>query len=359
MTQRVIGLTDLRAVACLTVLIAHAAAHPLPEAPVWTWAFGRFGVTLFFVISGFVMVLTTGQGRFDPVQFFKKRLLRIVPLYWIATLVTAAIAATGLPVFKNTVLDLPHLIGSLLFWPMWRPANPDAVEPFLKLGWTLNYEMFFYAIFALMFFASARARLAGVAILFIGLTVLGRLTTFEAAPLVFWTGYDLLGFPAGMAVALLMGADRNRDVPRGTPMGAYALSGLAVLGMVGSMFALADRSPVMWFQIVLVLGASLMVAAAARGASSAGLPSLAHKAFQRIGDASFSIYLFHMFGVGAAVVAGRLVWGETEALGILAGISLLAFLCGLCAGFVAWAVFERPALKITRRLSRPAHSSVG
>jgi exopolysaccharide production protein ExoZ len=77
----VVTIQALRALAALLVL----ARHVLPWFPEW----GSAGVDIFFPISGFVMVLTTYEIRSDPKnarRFALRRLIRIVPLYWMATI---------------------------------------------------------------------------------------------------------------------------------------------------------------------------------------------------------------------------------------------------------------------------------
>lgn len=87
--MRLVSIQYLRAVAVLLVVIAHSFGHGLDHETSAVLFTGRFGVVIFFVISGFIMVAITGEGRFDPLRFAGNRLRRIVPLYWTPTLVAA------------------------------------------------------------------------------------------------------------------------------------------------------------------------------------------------------------------------------------------------------------------------------
>ena len=69
----------LRAVASLLVVHAHAAAGGLGLS----WVGGANGVDLFFVISGFIIAYV---ASIDSDQFMARRLVRIVPIYWVSTL---------------------------------------------------------------------------------------------------------------------------------------------------------------------------------------------------------------------------------------------------------------------------------
>src|SRR4029077_17035692 len=86
----------LRGIAAMMVVWHHALgqialSRLLTELP----PFGGYGVDLFFVISGFIMVVTTWDKPIGPLEFMRHRIRRIVPLYWLVTLlmVLAAIAA--------------------------------------------------------------------------------------------------------------------------------------------------------------------------------------------------------------------------------------------------------------------------
>lgn len=104
---------------------------------------GDFGVDIFFVISGFVMMLSTSQSSNS---FFLKRVIRIIPLYWGATIGVFLIALTLPTLLNNTTADFGHLLKSLFFVPF--DKNGSGHWPILFLGWTLNYEMYFYFLFA-------------------------------------------------------------------------------------------------------------------------------------------------------------------------------------------------------------------
>ncbi len=114
---------------------------------------GNFGVDIFFIISGFVMMLST---EVSADNFFRKRLIRVLPTYYLFTagVFIVAILAPGL--LNNTTANAVHLVKSLLFIPF--DKNGSGHFPVLFLGWTLNYEMFFYAVFALALMATLRYR---------------------------------------------------------------------------------------------------------------------------------------------------------------------------------------------------------
>jgi exopolysaccharide production protein ExoZ len=110
---------------------------------------GESGVDVFFVLSGFLMWVTTHGKEISPIVFFKKRLLRVAPIYWLLTLICSLIAFFAPDLLKSTVFDIEHIFYSLLFFPHINPANGGGLTfPVIVPGWTLNFEMLFYAIFS-------------------------------------------------------------------------------------------------------------------------------------------------------------------------------------------------------------------
>src|SRR3712207_3507791 len=76
---------------------------------------GATGVDIFFVISGFIMWVTSARRRgLTGAQFMKNRIVRIVPLYWMISLFVVAVALIAPHLLHTTVLDTPHVIASFL-----------------------------------------------------------------------------------------------------------------------------------------------------------------------------------------------------------------------------------------------------
>jgi exopolysaccharide production protein ExoZ len=130
----------LRVIAALGVVYFHTTSEAGLKLD---WDVGSRGVDVFFVISGFIIAYI---GTSKPDQFFLRRLIRVVPFYWAATLVVFAVVAVAPQVFRTTTASIPHLVSSLFFIPHELKGE---MQPTLLLGWSLNFEMFFYVVFAL------------------------------------------------------------------------------------------------------------------------------------------------------------------------------------------------------------------
>ncbi len=139
----------LRGIAALLVCCHHFRIS-LPES--WrdiAFENGWIGVQIFFMISGFIMVHTTMKIKDDfkmnSLKFMLKRIIRIVPLYYLVTLLYIADDIKN----ENLSGELSLLVKSLLFIPSFiTKGGPYYGMPLLEVGWTLNYEMIFYSLFA-------------------------------------------------------------------------------------------------------------------------------------------------------------------------------------------------------------------
>lgn len=337
----------LRAVAATLVVIAHAGAHPLSDSFYVLDRFGQLGVTLFFVISGFIMVAITGTGRVAPVDFLRRRVIRLVPLYWAFTTLAAVLALVAPSLFKSTVFTVPHYLQSLLFIPHAAPGTGSA-SPLLSLGWTLNYEMFFYVCFAACAFFVATTRVAVLTVAFGALCVFGLVFRPTGVALQFYANPSLLAFVAGMWVGLAHVHGRIAALPRAS---MWAGAAIAVLGLIVA-FAI-DREPGEHATsfVALVVFAVAVVTVGQRG--EALWPRW--RVLELLGDASYATYLVHMFVVGAAVaVIGRLAGFDNPAMYL--GMIALCTVVSTAAGTAAHLWFEKPVLRWLR--GRPASARV-
>ncbi|WP_338332990.1 acyltransferase [Acetobacter sp. LMG 32666] len=140
----------LRGIAALAVVLCHSRNYLVGDAfnaADHILFNGAMGVDLFFIISGFIMVISTYQYRgtfLDVVDFLIKRVSRVLPPYVIATFIYILCSA-GLSYFTQ-----PHAISGLFRAFVFLPETymPYFNTP-LPVGWTLNFEMYFYLIFSI------------------------------------------------------------------------------------------------------------------------------------------------------------------------------------------------------------------
>jgi len=342
MTSKIVTIQYLRGLAALLVLASHALLYPLLSQPLVYGRLGWLGVILFFVISGFIMVTVTAGGRFDGLKFLRRRVQRVVPLYWACTLLAALLALLLPEIFKTTVFDGEQLLLSLAFIPFYNPAS-HGLHPIYKLGWTLNYEMFFYASFALLAVLSARHRVLVLTLAYLGLSLTGLVLHPEGAIPAFYTSYMPLAFVAGAWLGLAHIEGRLSRMP-GIVVWALAIIGLAGLGegFWLDRGGVEDASAFLGFLAFACAAVALLVGLEPR------LPRF--RLLEQLGDASYSIYLVHIFAVAA--VAGLLLHSlESDNELIVAGAVALAIIGGLALGWALYMLVERPLLARLRRFA--------
>jgi exopolysaccharide production protein ExoZ len=176
------SLQYLRAVAALLVVWYHTDHLGLK----YTWIvpnFGERGVDLFFVISGFIIVVST-ERKISTAEFFRKRIARIVPLYWLVTISYLVLAVVEPSLLRSGNGDLSSFFKSLFFIPHYNPVFPDKIWPLVIPGWSLNYEMFFYFVFGIIFLFTKTWRAVGTSLAILGLAAIGYTNPVASSPIV-------------------------------------------------------------------------------------------------------------------------------------------------------------------------------
>jgi exopolysaccharide production protein ExoZ len=255
---------------------------------------GQAGVDIFFVISGFIIAYAA-DGK-TAKEFLGRRLIRVVPLYWFLTAGVFATALIAPQLLFSTTGNIENFAKSLLFIPYRKESG--AIEPVLFVGWTLNYEMFFYATFAAAM-AFSRNRIAAVTALFVLLAGVGyAFHPTHSVLLNFYTSGIILEFAAGMWVFRFY-KDRNFQPVRG-------LQALMVIGFI-LLAAQVAWPQMMPREIFFGIPAVLIVL----GALSWHLPAGRLTAvFVALGDASYSMYLSHVYNLYAVAKVAKAFLGS-------------------------------------------------
>jgi peptidoglycan/LPS O-acetylase OafA/YrhL len=323
------SLQALRALAATTVLFVHI--------PCMGW--GYFGVDIFFVLSGFIVCYIS---EFDADRFFLRRLFRVVPLYWAGTLGVFCLAALAPHLVSSTSTHPLYLLKSLFFVPYAR--EDGGVYPVLFLGWTLQYEMFFYLLFALAL--SFSRKIAGpIAILMlVSIASLGQILRPESVVLQYYSNNVILLFALGICGYLLW--RRYNDWLRRGPIAIWAIAA-----------ALAYSAA--WLLDIKVLIGHSRFLRTIPGFALHGMPALvicvAFLALEGrvrvpwtvllIGDASYSLYLFHPYILEAI---NKEIFSLARLTPATVAVSLLGiFLCFACA-ILSYRFVELPSNRFLR-----------
>ncbi len=247
------------------------------------------GVPLFFAISGFIMVVTSARafGSLSAaLDFMRRRIIRIVPLYWLVTTGALAVVLVAPSLSKAPPGDHLYIVASYLFWPYVRLTGD--IRPLATPGWTLNLEMLFYVVFAasLLF-----RRGVGLCLLFasLGLLVTARVCgLLPGVALNFWGDPIILGFLLGAAAGIAY-------------VYGLRLSGLSAVVLTGIGFAViflswipAGAEDALLRRLAEAAPATLILIAVALGPQVDEVRNLWRPALL-IGNASYSLYLVQEF----------------------------------------------------------------
>ncbi len=230
-----------------------------------------FGVPTFFVISGFIMCWIT---RDSADNFLLKRIERIVPFYWLCTF--ALILLTfKLPLDLMSWQFIAYLARSLLFLP-------SSDSPVLHVGWTLNFEIYFYLVFAVAL--SVNQKLAPL----LAAAFIWGVLLLDAAGLggflVHYYSHDYIRyFLYGIAVYYVW-----TTLARFAPRWPTIIAGVAAI-----VTCYASQFVTPWVpDLALPSYAPIIIVASALFLESSGAV-VTWRPLVLIGDASYSIYLTH------------------------------------------------------------------
>ncbi|WP_189443753.1 acyltransferase family protein, partial [Salinicola rhizosphaerae] len=288
---------------------------------------GQVGVDIFFIISGFVITVSTRGKSLSMPQFLAHRLVRIVPAYWLYTAITATIIYFASSVMPDYGLSLSGLIKSLFFIPAENPAG-YGYYPILPVGWTLNFEMLFYVVFAASLMLKVKWQLWAVVLAIVIINTLFAHQPFISS---FYEDPIIFEFLLGMGIGVLYS---RHGIPSGRwwPMALALASAATILGF-------NDPSGVLRFVAWGLPSALLVIAFIAME------PRLGHnRIIKAMGDWSYSTYLLHVI----------VLWSGDYVLTRQFGLSpwLALAICLPIIALCSWLSYEFVEKKLSRRLKR-------
>lgn len=318
----------LRGLAAAGVVIYHVYDYfPAPLGR--SFEIGAHGVDVFFVISGFIMYSAARDER--VIQFVSRRLIRVFPLYWLATLFLLLLELLILkkhPSGTETVLSLALI-------PHYSEMHRAEIWPILVPGWTLSYELLFYGLFALGI--ATRRVLAVPVVAIVALVALGALYKPHLAPLVVATSSLLLEFLLGLLIGLAV--HRRPALLLGIVLAAVAVS-------LGSLVLDWNGAAVYAGAAAIVAGAVWLEGSRSRIAERRDNPSPRPiRSLRLLGEASYSIYLFHTPFLGVVSwLAGDSLAGVSELAANTIAVAQIAAALGI--GLLFHKMLEKPLLRI-------------
>lgn len=320
-TEKFHSIQALRGIAALFVVLEHVRFLNC----------GAFGVDIFFCISGFMILFSTQK---TSAHFLAKRLLRILPLYWLMTFGTYGMLLLFPALFHQTKAEPSFLLKSLFFLPF--DIGGGTIQPLLRIGWTINCEIFFYLLFFLALHISHRYRGLLCSAMLLCLVALASLFPGISVFLDFYGNPVMLDFILGMAAhgicRQLYRLHAQKQLPTVCmPVAAVTafLTFLALLLTKQNIHAVGYRRPLFWGLPAMLLVLCFF---------AMGLFTMLPSALVRLGNISFSLYLLHYFII---TFFDRRVFdfsspSSNAFLGVAVGIAL-----SILAAIVAYELIEK------------------
>jgi peptidoglycan/LPS O-acetylase OafA/YrhL len=322
----------LRAIACLLVLCSHTVTIFNIDGTVsWMLPLGGYGVDIFFVISGFVVARVAHRSDRGGLDFALKRVIRIYPIYW----VVLAASFVVINVFR-LVVGKPIEFGSPVFNILLLPAE----NPLMPQAWSMVFEVYFYAILSFLLVIAPRRLFQAVA---------------------FWGAASVVA----VAIAYAVLPPLPVKIPPFHPLVFEFLLGIAVAYVV-------ERNVLVWPKCATAAGVLLFIAGVAVIGGMNNAPSMAHVVFigapaavavygligieirdrivlpaflQHLGDASYSLYLWHVVFLLTISRAAAFVGIDTPWLAVLGAVLAIVF------SLVSYRYLERPLIDKLKLIS--------
>ena len=293
---------------------------------------GSWGVDLFFVISGFIMMYITRdteRGSRASTRYLYRRLTRIVPLYWFYTILTVLLGVWLLA----APVAWSKLIKSLLFVPDGFPA--------LMVGWTLNYEVYFYLLFAVTLLLPQRLRVAFLSLWFVATCAAGF---WHGHPGKYWINKGFSFYTAPIVFEFLAGVYIAQAAFAGKffkPTFSVALIVLSLIAIFAAYLHFGDMElyRAYWWGIPAALIIHAVLSLQHHGWQTP-------RACEKLGDRSYSLYLCHLPVCAVLVI----LWRHTGASGYAANAAFiaLAIAAALVATELSYRLVEQPIEKMLR-----------
>lgn len=331
----------LRGLAAFLVVVTHVAGTLSPHFSNPSWLvstkihwLGGIGVDIFFCISGFIMAYTFDgkAGLFPSWKFIAKRVLRIYPVYIIFTLWCLFFIK---PQFLN---DIGMIIDSILLTaPTMSTGHPYLI---IGQGWTLQYEMYFYIIFALTILMTKR--LSVVAIVIASFYAVTSFNPGLLGPYGFMTSNAVvLDFIMGMGVAWAYKKGLFNIIPSISPLKAVVTMGLLLsLSCYLAVFNQVDKLYSFGMVACLILIVSL---------KSTFSGSVLGRASVFVGEASYTTYLVHLLPLGYIITIIRAYDLHGANADLFIAISTIAITAMSC---ILYVLIEKNIVAITADIFR-------
>jgi len=337
----------LRGIAVISVIIFHLMTIEIKYGGIKTiipsiFHFTMFGVDLFFVISGFIMIMVT-QGKFQQLHhtmsFIYHRVSKIYPTYWFYTLLILAVFVVKPSWVNSAQGNQMDILSSMLLYP-------SDTLPIVMVGWTLIHEMYFYVIFSFLLLFVPERKMP-IALILWGMLILVLYSLFpNSNVLIQLISHPLtIEFIAGGLLAIIYNRKNVNIKSTYLLMLAFLSFILSLIGYLTYVEISNVVEPLHWWRIAIFGIPSVLITYLLINAERNGYT--VNKYLVRIGNSSYSIYLSHILTLSAV---GR-VWQSFATEGIIDNIIMIPILLifSILAGMLGYVMIEKPLHRLTRK----------
>lgn len=267
----------MRAVAAILVVISHISIKSLSHAHYEIdWGkYGIIGVDIFFIISGYIMMFIAHKRENDMKLFLKSRFIRIIPLYWTLSFLSLIVYLYNPNIVNSSTGDTTILSSFFLI-----PGNGTFL---LATGWTLSYEVYFYFLFSIALLFKFQYRYLMLMLLMILLVGYGSVFDDES----FFFSDKLLEFLIGMVFFMTHKPSKINFI---FPF-FFLVSSILVFQFLDGMAHIIQYG----ISASLFFVAMLQLEPFFRKYKAVWIATI----FEKIGKSSYSLYLTHLFVLGA------------------------------------------------------------
>lgn len=284
------------------------------------------GVDIFFVISGFVIYISMAERPKSLCQFIVDRISRIVPAYWFYSCIFSVILIYYPWTHPSSSFEFVHFIKSLLFIPAQNPAN-SGMYPTLIVGWTLNFEMMFYVIFALSIIFGMRYLHVSIIVMLIFV----YLSSQHFSSTEFYATDRILEFGMGVALARLYLRHKHAFMIKSSVSILLLILSFYVLLFIDGDVFVTNGIPSMF-----ILYSAICLNGKVKHAEFLDL----------MGDSSYTIYLSHKIFISLGVIICKSFGYGFEVMAIPVILFSLLF------SFFTYKLVELTPSRVIRRIAK-------
>lgn len=347
-TARLNGIQLLRAIAVLLVVHCHildreaGLGGSLQQSFFYLQNFGAAGVDIFFVISGFIITVVANPyaQRRQGGPFFVKRFLRVVPLYWLVSVLAAILFYRR----NGSMVETEAIAKTFLFYPLI--GNSPRIGPVVFQGWTLSFELLFYAVTALTIRFGSKRYMPALMLFFLCCVLLNYALGNLHPPLVFLGNGIMLEFLLGVCCGWLFLSGASFSVFQSNATIAAGIAGLMATLFLG-YGGISESGNAIFGTLSLQRSALWGIPAAFLVAGVAmkekRRPLRVSLFWIGIGNASFSIYLVHVLIIRSLYVRW-IKWGIQGKLQPDLQVFVIMGLV-IALGYLFYLLIEKPLLR--------------